>query len=91
MTETINYQATWDIRLTDSMIAFGANNRLSFSRFCPTREQGFEERFGGFFCDGGDFGFGEAGFFQETVECAFFETEPHVGVKLAGLLEGVFV
>ena len=47
--------------------------------------------FGGFAGDGGDFDFGEAGFLEEGVEGAFFETEPDIGVEFAGLFEGVFV
>lgn len=55
----------------------------------PARQQCFEVRFGGFAGDGGDFDLFEAGFFQETVQRAFFETEPDVGVDLAGFFEGV--
>ena len=45
----------------------------------------------GFFRDGGDLDFGEAGFFQEAVEGAFLETEPDIGVEFARFFEGVLV
>lgn len=54
-------------------------------------EEGFEERFGRLFRDGGDFDFGEAGALEEGVEGALLEAEPDVGVEFAGFFEIVLV
>jgi hypothetical protein len=43
--------------------------------------------FAGYGCD---FDLLQAGVAEEAVECAFFKTQPNVGVEFAGFLEVVF-
>jgi hypothetical protein len=77
--------------ITEEGVEHRGAGRGSARGFGAAGEQGFEIGLGGFLRDGGDLNFGEPGFFQEGMESALFETEPNIGVELAGLFEGVLV